>query len=200
MIFTWVKYGKPDVSMCLNASLAGLVGHHSQLRRDRLLRRALPIGVVSGLLVGLWRVCSTSKLHIDDPVGAVAVHCLNGIWGTLAVGLFTTDTAPAFARQMEAGGFVAMAVYGGGLAQLGMQCVGVLAVAAWTAVTITITFVIIKKTIGLRVSREEETLGLDLTEHGLPSAYAGFATLPEVIDDGEPSRLRAIPPWLRQSK
>ena len=174
MIFTWVKYGKPDVSMCLNASLAGLVGITASCDVTDCFG-AIAIGVVSGLLVvfGVWLL--DYKLHIDDPVGAVAVHCLNGIWGTLAVGLFTTDTAPAFARQMEAGGFVGKGLfYGGGLAQLGMQCVGVLAVAAWTAVTITITFVIIKKTIGLRVSREEETLGLDLTEHGLPSAYPDF--------------------------
>ncbi len=194
MIFTWVKYGKPDVSMCLNASLAGLVGITASCDVTDCFG-AIAIGVVSGLLVvfGVWLL--DYKLHIDDPVGAVAVHCLNGIWGTLAVGLFTTDTAPAFARQMEAGGFVGKGLfYGGGLAQLGMQCVGVLAVAAWTAVTITITFVMIKKTIGLRVSREEETLGLDLTEHGLPSAYAGFATLPEVIDDGEPVKVTGDTP------
>ena len=194
MIFTWVKYGKPDVSMCLNASLAGLVGITASCDVTDCFG-AIAIGVVSGLLVvfGVWLL--DYKLHIDDPVGAVAVHCLNGIWGTLAVGLFTTDTAPAFARQMEAGGFVGKGLfYGGGLAQLGMQCVGVLAVAAWTAVTITITFVIIKKTVGLRVSREEETLGLDLTEHGLPSAYAGFATLPEVIDDGEPVKVTGDTP------
>ena len=194
MIFTWVKYGKPDVSMCLNASLAGLVGITASCDVTDCFG-AIAIGVVSGLLVvfGVWLL--DYKLHIDDPVGAVAVHCLNGIWGTPAVGLFTTDTAPAFARQMEAGGFVGKGLfYGGGLAQLGMQCVGVLAVAAWTAVTITITFVMIKKTIGLRVSREEETLGLDLTEHGLPSAYAGFATLPEVIDDGEPVKVTGDTP------
>ena len=194
MIFTWVKYGKPDVSMCLNASLAGLVGITASCDVTDCFG-AIAIGVVSGLLVvfGVWLL--DYKLHIDDPVGAVAVHCLNGIWGTLAVGLFTTDNAPAFARQMEAGGFVGKGLfYGGGLAQLGMQCVGVLAVAAWTAVTITITFVMIKKTIGLRVSREEETLGLDLTEHGLPSAYAGFATLPEVIDDGEPVKVTGDTP------
>ena len=194
MIFTWVKYGKPDVSMCLNASLAGLVGITASCDVTDCFG-AIAIGVVSGLLVvfGVWLL--DYKLHIDDPVGAVAVHCLNGIWGTLAVGLFTTDTAPAFARQMEAGGFVGKGLfYGGSLAQLGMQCVGVLAVAAWTAVTITITFVMIKKTIGLRVSREEETLGLDLTEHGLPSAYAGFATLPEVIDDGEPVKVTGDTP------
>ena len=194
MIFTWVKYGKPDVSMCLNASLAGLVGITASCDVTDCFG-AIAIGVVSGLLVvfGVWLL--DYKLHIDDPVGAVAVHCLNGIWGTLAVGLITTDTAPAFARQMEAGGFVGKGLfYGGGLAQLGMQCVGVLAVAAWTAVTITITFVMIKKTVGLRVSREEETLGLDLTEHGLPSAYAGFATLPEVIDDGEPVKVTGDTP------
>lgn len=165
MIFTWIKYGKPDVSMCLNASLAGLVGITAGCDVMDCFGSAM-VGVVSGLLVvfGVWLL--DNVLHIDDPVGAVAVHMMNGIWGTLAVGLFATKTAPA----CEINGLF----YGGGFHQLGLQCLAVLAVAAWTAVTITITFFVIKKTIGLRASVEEETRGLDVTEHGLASSYADF--------------------------
>lgn len=165
MIFTWLKYGKPDVSMCLNASLAGLVGITAGCDVMDCFGSAM-VGVVSGLLVvfGVWLL--DNVLHIDDPVGAVAVHMMNGIWGTLAVGLFATKTAPA----CEINGLF----YGGGFGQLGLQALAVLAVAAWTAVTITITFFVIKKTIGLRASVEEETRGLDVTEHGLASSYADF--------------------------
>lgn len=165
MIFTWVKYGKPDVSMCLNASLAGLVGITAGCDVMDCFGSAM-VGVVSGLLVifGVWLL--DQKLHIDDPVGAVAVHMMNGIWGTLAVGLFATTSAP----DCEINGLF----YGGGFHQLGLQALAVLSVAAWTAVTITITFLVIKKTIGLRASVEEETRGLDVTEHGLVSSYADF--------------------------
>ena len=166
MIFTWVKYGKPDVSMCLNASLAGLVAITAPCDVTDALGASI-IGAVAGVLVvfGVWLL--DHKLHIDDPVGAVAVHFMNGVWGTLAVGLFATNTAPG--NDSLVGLF-----YGGGFSLLGLQVLGVLAVCAWTAVTITITFLIIKATAGLRVSREEEIEGLDKTEHGLVSAYAGF--------------------------
>ena len=176
MIFTWVKYGKPDVSMCLNASLAGLVAITAPCDVTDALGATI-IGAVAGVLVvfGVWLL--DHKLHVDDPVGAVAVHFMNGVWGTIAVGLFATDTAPAFARGV-AGGANQIAAkglfYGGGFHQLGLQLLGVLSVCAWTAVTITITFLIIKATVGIRVSREEEIEGLDKTEHGLVSAYAGF--------------------------
>ncbi|MDY3793242.1 MAG: ammonium transporter [Oscillospiraceae bacterium] len=165
MIFTWVKYGKPDVSMCLNASLAGLVGITAGCDTMDCFGAAM-VGVVSGLLVvfGVWLL--DNVLHIDDPVGAVAVHMMNGIWGTLAVGLFATDTVP----ECSLNGLF----YGGGFDLLGLQALGFVSVAAWTTVTITITFLIIKGTIGLRASAEEETRGLDITEHGLPSAYADF--------------------------
>ena len=168
MIFTWVKYGHPDVSMCLNASLAGLVGITAGCDVTDAFG-AIVIGAVSGLLVvfGVWFL--DYVLRIDDPVGAVAVHCLNGIWGTFAVGLFATKSAPL--NDSFQGLF-----YGGGFELLGKQCLGILSVAAWTAVTITITFLIIKATVGIRVSEEEEILGLDSTEHGLESAYAGFLT------------------------
>ncbi len=183
MIFTWIKYGKPDVSMCLNASLAGLVAITAGCDVTDAFG-AIVIGAVAGLLVcfGVWFL--DYKLHIDDPVGAVAVHCLNGIWGTIAVGFFATDTAPAYARGYGDGvTYGANQIcgtglfYGGGFHLLGIQLFGMLSVIAWTAVTITITFVIIKAIFGLRVTEEEEIIGLDATEHGLPSAYAGFAMM-----------------------
>ena len=182
MIFTWIKYGKPDVSMCLNASLAGLVAITAPCDVTDALGASI-IGAVAGLLVvfGVWLL--DHKLHIDDPVGAVAVHCMNGIWGTIAVGLFATDTAPGYSIANASGETIKGLFYGGGFELLGLQLTGFAAVALWTVVTITITFLIIKKVVGLRVSREEEIEGLDATEHGLPSAYAGFAMLPEYIDE-----------------
>ncbi len=172
MIFTWVKYGKPDVSMCLNASLAGLVAITAPCDVTDALGASI-IGIVAGLLVcfGVWLL--DNKLHVDDPVGAVAVHCLNGIWGTIAVGLFATSSSPAF----ETAGIHEGLFYGGGFTQLGLQLIGFVSVAAWTVVTITIAFLIIKSVIGLRVSEEEEIVGLDATEHGLASAYSGFAIM-----------------------
>ena len=169
MIFTWIKFGKPDVSMCLNASLAGLVAITAPCDVTDCFG-AIVIGAVAGLLVvfGVWFL--DYKLRIDDPVGAVAVHCLNGIWGTLAVGLFATTSAPG--NDSLVGLF-----YGGGFGLLGIQIVGVVSVIAWTAVTITITFMVIKATIGLRVTEEEEIEGLDPTEHGLASAYSGFSLM-----------------------
>ena len=169
MFFTWLKYGKPDVSMCLNASLAGLVAITAPCDVTDCLG-AIIIGFVSGLLVvfGVWLL--DYKLHVDDPVGAVAVHMMNGIWGTIAVGLFATTSVPG--NDTVKGLF-----YGGGFKQLGIQLLGFVTVAAWTAVTITIAFVIIKKTIGLRVTEEEEIVGLDSMEHGLASAYSGFSIM-----------------------
>ena len=155
--------------MCLNASLAGLVAITAPCDVTDVTG-ALIIGAVSGLLVvfGVWFL--DYKLHIDDPVGAVAVHCLNGIWGTIAVGLFATTSAPG--NDSVVGLF-----YGGGVNQLGLQLVGFAAVAAWTAVTITVTFIIIKAVLGLRVTEEEEIVGLDSCEHGLASAYSGFSIM-----------------------
>ncbi|MBQ2936241.1 MAG: ammonium transporter [Lachnospiraceae bacterium] len=183
MIFTWIKYGKPDVSMCLNASLAGLVAITAPCDVTDAFG-AIIIGAVAGLLVvfGVWLL--DHVLHIDDPVGAVAVHCMNGIWGTLAVGLFATDTAPGYSIGNASGETLTGVFYGGGFELLGLQFVGFISVAAWTAVTITIAFLVIKAIVGLRVDREEEILGLDVTEHGLPSAYAGFAMQPEYIEEG----------------
>lgn len=180
MVFTWIKYGKPDISMCLNASLAGLVAITAPCDVCDALGAAV-IGAVAGLLVvfGVWFL--DNKLHVDDPVGAVAVHFFNGVWGTLSVGLFATETAPAFARGIGDGTtFGANQIageglfYGGGLQQMGIQLVGMFSTLLWTAVTITIVFFVIKAVFGLRVTPEEEIIGLDQTEHGLPSAYAGF--------------------------
>ena len=184
MIFTWIKYGKPDVSMCLNASLAGLVAITAPCDVTDAFG-AIAIGAVAGLLVvfGVWLL--DHVLHIDDPVGAVAVHCMNGIWGTLAVGLFATDAAPGYSIMNARGETLTGLFYGGGFELLKLQITGFAAVAAWTAVTITITFLLIKAIVGLRVDREEEMLGLDVTEHGLPSAYAGFAMLPESIEEDD---------------
>ena len=169
MIFTWIKYGKPDVSMCLNASLAGLVAITASCDVTDAFG-AIVIGIVAGILVvfGVWLL--DYVLRIDDPVGAVAVHCLNGIWGTIAVGLFATTSAPE--NDTLVGLF-----YGGGFDLLSKQLLGILSVGAWTAVTITIAFLIIKATVGIRVNEEEEIIGLDPTEHGLPSAYGGFTIM-----------------------
>lgn len=169
MIFTWLKYGKPDVSMCLNASLAGLVAITAPCDVTDCLG-AIIIGAVAGVLVvfGVWLL--DYKLRVDDPVGAVAVHMMNGIWGTIAVGLFATTSAPG--NDTVVGLF-----YGGGFHQLGLQLLGVVTVGAWATICITITFIVIKATVGLRVTEEEEIIGLDATEHGLSSAYAGFALM-----------------------
>ena len=169
MIFTWVHYGKPDVSMCLNASLAGLVAITAPCDVTDALGASV-IGAVAGLLVvfGVWLL--DYKLHIDDPVGACAVHMMNGIWGTLAVGLFATKTAPG---NDELEGLF----YGGGFELLGKQALGFVSVAAWASICMIIVFTIIKAIFGLRVSEEEELEGLDLTEHGLASAYSGFSIM-----------------------
>ncbi len=184
MIFTWIKDGKPDVSMSLNASLAGLVAITAPCDCVDAFGSMI-IGLVAGILVVVVVELLDKKLHIDDPVGAVAVHMANGIWGTLAVGLFSTG-----ADGVGKGLF-----YGGGFKQLGIQCVGFLAVAAWTAVTMLIVFLAIKKFHGLRVSKEEEIKGLDATEHNLPSAYADFMPagyVPAVATGVTPSEAPAV--------
>lgn len=175
MIFTWIKYGKPDVSMCLNASLAGLVAITAPCDVADALGASI-IGIVAGLLVvfGVWLL--DYKLHVDDPVGAVAVHCFNGIWGTIAVGLFANPAVPGYSIANKAGEQIAGLFYGGGFECLGLQLLGMISTIAWTVVTITILFTVIKKIFGLRVTAEEEIVGLDKLEHGLDSGYAGFAT------------------------
>ncbi len=174
MIYTWLKHGKPDVSMCLNASLAGLVGITAGCDVINCAG-AIAVGAVSGLLVvfGVWLL--DFVLHVDDPLGAVAVHFVNGIWGTIAVGLFASPSTPEFAIMDQYGNEMTGLFYGGGFRLLGLQLLGIITILAWTGVTITITFLIIKATNGLRVSEEDEITGLDQTEHGLASAYADFA-------------------------
>lgn len=188
LVLTWIKNKKPDVGMCLNASLAGLVAITAGCYIVDAAGAAV-IGIVSGLLVVFAAEFIDKKLHIDDPVGAVAVHGVNGIWGTLACGLFS----------LESGLF-----YTGSWAQLGIQALGIVAIVAWTVILMTIVFgaikyvpVMVKERCGLikafeigktwnglRCSAEEEVTGLDFTEHGLPSAYADF--LPAIPSyDGE---------------
>ena len=176
MLFTWIRNGKPDVSMCLNASLAGLVGITAGCDALDAVGAAVA-GIVSGLLVVGAVELIDLKLHIDDPVGAVAVHLSNGIWGTVAVGLLANPSAPAGLRGL---------VYTGEFALLGKQLLGIVSVMAWTAVWMTLTFFILKKTIGLRVTAEEEIKGLDSTEHGLPSAYADFVPAVESLSYDHP--------------
>ena len=197
MLFTWIKNKKPDVSMCLNASLAGLVAVTAGCTNVDAIGATI-IGAVSGfLVVGVVELLDL-KLHIDDPVGAVAVHCANGIWGTIAAGLFATSTSaggvdgPIYAL-IHGTSFVE------GLRVFGVQLAGLVAIAAWTTATMTLAFFIIKKTIGLRVTKEEEIVGLDRTEHGLPSAYADFPitvhdydALPVTFIDVVPSTQGAV--------
>ncbi len=210
MVFTWIRYGHPDVSMCLNASLAGLVAITAPCDVTDCAG-AIVIGAVAGLLVvfGVWLL--DYKLHVDDPVGAVAVHMINGIWGTIAVGLFATNSAPGYSIVDANGNELLGLFYGGGFKLLGLQLLGVVSVAAWAAVAITITFLILKKTFGLRVTAEEEITGLDEAEHGLASAYADFALASSInnfsshvklefpadavpIDDAVPVQLRSPDP------
>ena len=164
MIFTWIKNKKPDVSMCINACLAGLVGVTAGCAAFDAIGSTV-VGLVSGFLVVFVVEFLDLKLHIDDPVGAVGVHMANGIWGTIAVGLLANPNAPAGLNGL---------FYTGDFKQIGVQLLGFIAVAAYTSVMMIITFFIIKKTIGLRVNKEEEIKGLDKTEHGLPFAYADF--------------------------
>ena len=169
MAFTWIKNGKPDVSMCLNASLAGLVGITAGCDALDAIG-ATVVGIVSGILVVVVVEVLDMKLHIDDPVGAVGVHMANGIWGTIAVGLLANPDAPAGLSGL---------FYTGNFKQLGLQFLGFGSVAIYAAILMILTFVIIKKTVGLRASAEDEIMGLDITEHGLPSAYAGFMSATE---------------------
>jgi len=164
MIITWIRYKKPDVSMTLNGALAGLVGITAGADAVNPFG-AFWIGLISGVVVVFAVEFIDKVLKIDDPVGAASVHGVCGAVGTLCVGLFAVD-----------GGLF----YGGGAHLLGVQAIGVVSVIAWVGVTMTILFIIIKKTIGLRVSEEEELIGLDSCEHGLTSSYADFMPIYDV--------------------
>lgn len=158
MLYTWIKNGKPDVSMTLNGSLAGLVAITAGCANVDVVG-AFVIGAVAGVLVCVVVYFVENKVRVDDPVGAVAVHGACGMFGTFAVGLFDYNNG---------------LFYGGGLHFLGVQCLGIVCIAGWTILCMLLLFTILKKTIGIRVSREEEMEGLDSTEHGLESAYPDF--------------------------
>ena len=183
MFFTWIKDGKPDVSMTLNGSLAGLVGITAGCANVDALG-AVVIGLICGVLVVLAVEFFDKKLMIDDPVGAISVHGVCGFTGTVLVGLF--DRADGL-------------LYGGGLRLLGVQCLGVFSVVAWVSVTMTIVFLLIKKTVGLRVSEHDELEGLDISEHKLASSYADFVYAPSVPGAFAPVALDAAPAELRSS-
>ncbi|MBR0105174.1 MAG: adenylate cyclase, partial [Firmicutes bacterium] len=133
------------------------------------------VGIVSGILVVVIVELLDLKLHIDDPVGAIGVHLANGVWGTIAVGLLANPKAPAGLNGL---------FYTGSAKLLGIQALGIVSILAWTGILMFVTFTIIKKTVGLRVTTEEEIKGLDVTEHGLPSAYADFVPAVESLDYG----------------
>ncbi|MFC7063618.1 ammonium transporter [Halobacillus seohaensis] len=152
--YSYMKYKRIDASLTLNGALAGLVGITAGTG-DLSAIGAIITGLIAGVILVEGVQLLDRKLHIDDPVGAIAVHGICGVWGTLAVGLFAVD-----------GGLF----YGGGIAQLGIQAVGVLAVIAWTMGTTAIVIFVLKSAFGIRVSREEEISGLDFAEHG-SSAY-----------------------------
>ena len=184
MVFTWIKNKKPDVSMTLNGSLAGLVAVTAGCANVDVVG-AFFIGLVAGILVDVAVEVIDKKLHVDDPVGAIAVHGANGLWGTLAVGLFSSGINPV---TDEAGNVLSQQLglfYGGGFNMLGVQLLGIVCIAAWTIVCMVALFQILKHTCGVRASRIEEIEGLDKHEHGLPSAYADFVAAPlaaEMID------------------
>ena len=165
MIFTWIKNGKPDVSMCLNASLAGLVAITAGCDALDALGASI-VGIIAGIVVVIIVEALDLKLHIDDPVGAVGVHCANGIWGTIAVGLLANPDAPAGLSGL---------LYTGSASLLGIQLIGVTAVAVYSVVVMLVVFKAIDKCGGLRTSVEDEIIGLDISEHGLPSSYPDFA-------------------------
>ncbi|MDR2530125.1 MAG: ammonium transporter [Oscillospiraceae bacterium] len=167
MIFTWAKYKKPDVSMTLNGALAGLVAITAGCDAVNQWAAAV-IGIIAGIVVVLSVEFFEKRAKIDDPVGAISVHGVCGALGTILTGVFASNDYLAGA-EMTRGSFV------------GVQALGVAAVAVYVAIAMTIVFLLIKKFTGLRVTAEEEVLGLDLTEHGLTSSYAGFLTDPEAI-------------------
>ena len=165
MLLTWFKNGKPDVSMCLNASLAGLVGITAGCDAVDAVGATI-IGVLSGFIVVFVVELLDLKFHIDDPVGAVGVHMACGVWGTLAVGFLANPDAPAGLNGL---------LYTGSLELLKIQGIGVLSVALYTSVVMIVVYSLIKRTVGLRASADDEIAGLDSAEHGLPSAYPDFA-------------------------
>ncbi|MFH2145035.1 MAG: ammonium transporter [Candidatus Omnitrophota bacterium] len=162
MFYAWKICGKPDLTMTMNGALAGLVAITAPCAYVTPIE-SMAIGMIGGIIVVMGTLF-LDKIHIDDPVGAVPVHCMNGIWGTLAVGIFGHKSL-GLARDGL--------LHGGGFAQLGVQALGVASAAAFVALTMTIIFKVMDRTMGLRVSREEELKGLDICQHGM-EAYSGF--------------------------
>jgi len=171
MMISWIHFKKPDLSMALNGTLAGLVGITAPCASVST-GSAVIIGLIAGLLVFYSCLFFERKLKIDDPVGAISVHGICGAWGTLAVGLFG-QRAIDVQYWSEDSTIQDGLFYGGGFGQLGTQAIGVLAVFAFVFTVMLIVFTIIKATIGLRVSDAEQMQGLDLGEHG-NAAYGGF--------------------------
>lgn len=179
LILTWVKNGKPDVSMCLNASLAGLVAITAGCQAVDYVGAAI-IGIIAGILVDVAVELIDKKLHVDDPVGAIGVHFVNGVFGTIAAGLFASShTANGVDGPIYA--LIHNTSFADGIKVLGWQLIGIFAILLWAAVTITITFIVLKKTVGLRASVEEEIRGMDISEHGI-AAYPDFVSQVESID------------------
>lgn len=180
MTVTWIKYKKPDVSMTLNGALAGLVAITAGCATVTVTGAAV-IGLLAGALVVLGIEFIDKKLKVDDPVGAVGVHGVCGAFGTVMVGLFS------YYAPNDVFGDASGLLYGGGFKLLGVQSLGVVSVAAWTGVTMFLIFTLIKKTVGLRVSAQEEIGGLDIYEHGLVSSYADFMPI-ELSDNADTGR------------
>lgn len=175
LIFTWLRYGKPDVSMTYNAALAGLVGITAGCDTVSPLGAAI-MGVIFGIVIVLAVEFFDKVAKIDDPVGAISVHGVCGSIGTILLGFFSTGGVP------DADGVYPVMkglFYGGGFKFLGIQALGVVSVIAYVAVVITVVFLLLKRTIGLRASAEDEIAGLDISEHGLLTAYAGIAMEPD---------------------
>ncbi|MDX9703697.1 MAG: ammonium transporter [Candidatus Auribacterota bacterium] len=168
MLTVWIRFGKPDTSMTLNGALAGLVAITAGCASVSP-SAALIIGLLAGVLVALSVEFIDKVLKIDDPVGAISVHGVCGAFGTIMVGFFAS---PAYSAASGSGSLAGLFA-GGGIKLLSIQCIGVLAVFAWTFSMAIAVFLLIKKTIGLRVSEVEELKGLDIEEHGMES-YAGF--------------------------
>lgn len=182
MCITWIRYKKPDVSMTLNGSLAGLVAITAGCDLVDPVGAAI-IGLIAGFVVVFGIEFVDKKLKIDDPVGAIGVHGMCGALGTILTGFFATEDG---------------LLYGGGVEFLGIQCLGVVAVIAWVAIMMTIIFNVIKHTIGLRVSEEEEIKGLDIEEHGLASSYADFMPVLNTVNLGNtitavPAKVEKVP-------
>jgi Amt family ammonium transporter len=157
MLAIWKKTGKPDVAMTANGMLAGLVGITAGTAAVSNVG-AMIIGAAAGLIV-VAAVFFFDRIHIDDPVGAISVHGVCGAFGTICVGLFATEDSDFWQQGL---------FYGGGTSQLVSQVIGVVAVAGFVAVTAGLLFLVLKSTVGLRVTQEEELAGLDVLEHGAP--------------------------------